>query len=331
MAAMMEEQPPAFDEIVTTQAMPTFALQARIEHQFNDDRRHILDEVALPLQHRAATSPLDAGPFAEEEEELPQYDHDAEPVQLPDYEERHRLAPVVSYNVYQINRKLQVLTPATRATFDRPRYRIVARSGPSIFSKKADFTLTRLPTGATAATENCPGKDVGFVSFDSAGQLPWMPRATVKVLTESGSSSTGEKVAYNMCAPNFADWKFTMNNEVYSWRLTDKPTALSLMEHSSSSVFARFTYSIHGTAATRGADVGVLDIFGGSRSRDTEVVEMVLSTCQVPVNHWKNMGRHYRNGITPRNCSVVGPVALGSSFFASDGRVSGIRRASNAV
>jgi hypothetical protein len=134
-----------------------------------------------------------------------------------------------------------------------------------------------------------------------------------------------------MCAPNFSDWKFKFNNELYYWRLTDKPTALSLMEHSSNSIVARFTYSIYGTNATRGAEVGLLDIFGGYRSGDTEVVELVLSTCQVPIYHWKNMGRHYRNDVTPRHCSIVGPLGLGNSFFAGNASRSGPRRASNAV
>jgi hypothetical protein len=322
---LTEEQPPAFDDIAYTQ--PTIALSpiARSGPQPDGDEHSTAGAITQQL---AVTAPLEA---PDEDEELPEYQDEEGRSQLPDYEERHLLEPVVSYNVYQISRKLQILTPATRATFDRPRYRVTARSGPSIFSKKPNFTLTRLPTGAHAAVENCPGKEVGFVNFDRVGQLPWMPRATVEVLDDSGSSSLEKKISYDMCAPNFSDWKFNINNELFFWRLTDKPTALSLMEHSSSSIIARFTYSMHGTDATRGAEVGVLDIFGGSRSEDREMIELVLSTCQVPINHWKNMGRHYKNDVTPRNCSVVGPLTLGNSFFARDGSGLAARRASNAV
>jgi hypothetical protein len=122
-----------------------------------------------------------------------------------------------------------------------------------------------------------------------------------------------------------------VNNALYYWRLTDKPTALSLFEFSSDSVIARFTYSELGTDAQNGGLVGRLDIFGGSRSEDIEMIEMVLCTCQVPISHWKNMGRHYRNDVTPRGCSVWGPPVLGNSLWARDGSREDSRRRSNAV
>jgi len=242
-----------------------------------------------------------------EEEELPHYE--AEGIGLPVYEERHLLAPVISYNFYQINRKLQIITPATLATIDRPRYRASCRTAPSVFSKKADLTLTRLPSGAQAAAESCSGKDIATTNFDRNGQLPWMPRATVVY-----NAST--KKSYPMSAPNFSDWRISIDGQSFSWRLADKPTSLILVEHSSNTIVARFTYSRDGTDATRGAEVGQLDIYGGSRSEEQEMVELVLSTVQVAIQHWKSMGRHYRNNITPRTCSVT---TMGNSFFAHDG------------
>lgn len=101
------------------------------------------------------------------------------------------------------------------------------------------------------------------------------------------------------------------------------------MEASSGSIVARFKYSKHGTDATRGAEVGTMEIYGGSRNEELEMVEFVLSTCQVPLVHWRTMGRHYKNDITPRHCSVSGHIVLGSSFFSGMGGVDGSRRVSN--
>jgi hypothetical protein len=266
------------------------------------------------------------------EDDLPDYDHSDAPARLPDYEERHLLEPVVSYNIYQITRKLQVLTPATRASFGRPRYRLMARSVPSVFSKKADFTLTRLPTGAAAAAERSPGKEVGFINFDRTTQIPWMPRATVQFASNSNISGRGKLSAYDLCSPNFSDWKFHINGLLYFWQLTDKPMALSLIEDSSDSIIARFTYSVHGTAAQNGAELGTLDIFGGSRSGDVEMIELVLCTCQVAIHHWKNMGKHFRNEAEPRGFSVSGPlVPRNNGLWERSGSRDGPRRTSNVV
>lgn len=97
----------------------------------------------------------------------------------------------------------------------------------------------------------------------------------------------------------------------------DTPRAISLVEHSSRSVVARFAYSEHGTSATRGAAVGLLEIFGGSRSEDMDIVELVLSTVQVPILHFKSMGRRYRNDVTPRNTYGLGSLGLRGSLPAS--------------
>ncbi|KIW02465.1 uncharacterized protein PV09_06273 [Verruconis gallopava] len=326
-----EDLPPAFEDVVDVSAVIT--LPPLDGSDDNDDLAFRTESITQNDPTISTTRTL-LDEEVDDAEEPPGYGQETGLPQLPGYAERHLLEPVVAYNVYQINRRLQVLTPATRATFSRPRYRVTARLGPAMFSKKADFTLTRLPTGIAAATENSPGKDVGFARFDRAGQLPWMPRATVELVC--GDVSGSNKLTYDLYAPNFADWRFRINNELYYWHLTDRPIALSLMENSSNSVVARFTYSKLGTDANRGAEVGTFSIFGGHRSGDTETVELVLSSWIIAVNHWKNMGRHYRNSdaaptTTVRNFSTVGPVGMGSSFFARDGRSSGPRRASNIV
>jgi hypothetical protein len=239
------------------------------------------------------------------DEELPEYEEQGE-VNLPDYRERHHQTPVVSYGVYQITRKVQIVTPAAIPSFSRPRYRVSAR-GASLFSKKADFTLTRIPAGRATASGDCKETDVATMNFDRNSQLPWFPRATVVQLEHN-------KVV-PMDAPNFNDWKFAIDSQPFVWQLAENPTSLVLVEHCSASIVARFSYSAVGTDAIRGAEVGQLDIFGGSRSEDQDIVELVLASAQVAINHFKSMGRHYRNNVTPRTCSVISG-AMGNSFFA---------------
>jgi hypothetical protein len=324
MASMttISEQPPPFESLPQSRFLDG-------SHEVERARSvPSLAEATSELQSQSQRTPLRTlTEYEAEEDELPQYDDVIAPAALPQYEERHLLEPVVSYNMYQIDRKLQIVTPATRAGLRRPRYRIGARSG--IFSKKPDFTLTRLLTGAAAGAESSPGKEVAWINFDRSSQLPWMPRAKVELASGGTDNNVGHVKTHDMSAPNFSDWKVNFNNELYYWRLMDKPTSLSLMEVSSESIIARFKYSKHGTDAIRGAEVGTMEIYGGSRNEDLETVEFVLSTCQVPLIHWRNMGRHYRNDVTPRNCSASGPIVLGNSFFSGMGGGDGSRRVSN--
>jgi hypothetical protein len=141
-----------------------------------------------------------------------------------------------------------------------------------------------------------------------------MPRATV-------CHGEGTPKFYQMYARNFQDWNISFNSLSFTWRLTDQPTSLILVEHGSDSIVARFSYSSFGTDATRGAEVGQLDIYGGSRSEDDDTIELVLASCQVVIHHLKSMGRHYKNDITPRTRSVS-TAAMGNSFFAAPRRAS---------
>lgn len=151
----IDEQPPPFESL--------YQIQDSNEPAEYDGARSVpsfagsTPETQHQLQ-RASLRTLAEYEDEDEEEELPPYHDVVEPTQLPPYEERYLLEPVVSYIMYQIDRKVQILTPATRAGLRRPRYRMTARSG--IFSKKPDYTLTRLLTGAAAAAESNTSKEV---------------------------------------------------------------------------------------------------------------------------------------------------------------------------
>jgi hypothetical protein len=263
------------------------------------------------------------------DEELPEYDS---AVRLPLYTDRHLQRPVVSYCIYQIGRKLQCITPAALDHIDRPRYRLSARGSLNLISRKADFTLTRLPGGRQAALGNCSEKDVATMNFDRNGEIPWMPRALVW-----HGDGTSSKKRYRMHARDFESWTITMGSESFTWRLTERTISLIFVEHSSDSIVARFSYSKFGTDATRGAEVGRLDIYGGSRSEEQDTIELVIASCKVAVEHLKSMGRHYRNDATsqtrilttPRTQSVATTAMEGSAYMST---LSGVpRRASYIV
>lgn len=233
-------------------------------------------------------------------EELPAYTAEIAPA----YEEpeSQTLEPALSFCFYQIARKLQIITPATRASLNRPRYRVTTRSTASLFSKKPGYTLTRLPSSVEAAVIGSKGKDVATMNFDRNGELPWMPRATV---AHHGASST----KYPIEAPNFSDWKLNANGETYKWLLGEDPISLVLLKQSSVTIVARFTYSMLGTTASRGAEVGKMDFFegfSGSLNDDQIWIELVFATCIIVMQHWKSMGRHYKNDVTPSSASIAG-------------------------
>jgi len=86
-------------------------------------------------------------------------------------------------------------------------------------------------------------------------------------------------------------------------------------------IVARFTYSIHGTMAKRGEDVGTLEIFevpvpivssvGGQDESigvadELEWIELVISGLELVVQHWKNLGKHFRSSVRPYRCKIGG-------------------------
>lgn len=139
------------------------------------------------------------------------------------------------------------------------------------------------------------------MNFDRNGEVPWMPRATV---THHHINTGSTK--YPIQAPNFSDWKVQKDEQIYMWCLAENPISLVLVEQSSKDVVARFTYSRLGTTATRGAEVGKMDFFGGDGNLAQTWIEFVFATCVVVMQHWKSMGRHYKNDDMPRSASITG-------------------------
>ncbi|QDS74825.1 hypothetical protein FKW77_002570 [Venturia effusa] len=244
-----------------------------------------------------SSRPLELPPALDE---LPAYTEEIVPAYEEPDNESHE--PTLSFCFYQIARKLQVITPATHTTLNRPRYRISTRSTAGIFSKKPDYTLTRLSSTAEAASLDSKGEDVATMSFNRNGELPWMPRATVTHYDDMYIGS----VRYPIQAPNFTDWKVERDGHVYTWILAEGPTSLALVEQDSMDIIARFTYSKLGTTATRGAEVGKMDFFGETDTIGQAWVEFVLATCVVVMQHWKSMGRNYKNEDLPRAASISG-------------------------
>ncbi|KAE9965832.1 hypothetical protein BLS_007374 [Venturia inaequalis] len=232
-------------------------------------------------------------------DELPTYTEEI----VPAYEgpHSHNQEPALSFCFYQVARKVQIITPATHATLTRPRYRISARSTTGIFSKKPSYTMTKLALPAEAASLDSKGEDVATMNFDRNGELPWMPRATVTHhVTNTGSTR------HLIQAPNFSDWKLQKDGQTYAWCFSANPVSLVLVERSSMDTVARFTYSRLGTMATRGAEVGKMDFFGEDGILPQTWVEFVFATCVIVMQHWKSMGRHYKNEDMPRSASITG-------------------------
>jgi len=221
------------------------------------------------------------------DEELPDY----EVSDLPSYEDDRLRTPVTIYRLFQIAKNLQHVRPANGSLRERPSYRIVFRSSPSMFSKKADMTMQKMKTGSKP--EDDTGDEVATINFDRTNKLPWMPRACV-----SHTPQVQEIKTYPMAAPNFNDWKFNVESKVFSWNLASRPASLVLLDRTAKDIAARFVYSRYGTDANKGAEVGQLDIYSGYGSEQDSTVEWMIATCQIAIQHWKNMGRHYKNKVT---------------------------------
>ena len=220
------------------------------------------------------------------DEELPDY----EASDLPSYEDDRLRTPVTIYRLFQITKNLQHITPANENLRERPSYRIVFRSSPSMFSKKADMTMQKMKAGSNS--EDDRGDEVATINFDRSNKLPWMPRACV-----SHTPQVQETKTYPMAAPNLKDWKFNIESKVFSWNLASRPASLVLLDRTAEDIAARFVYSKYGTDASKGAEVGQLDIYSGYGSEEDSTVEWMIATCQIAIQHWKNMGRRFKNNV----------------------------------
>jgi hypothetical protein len=182
-----------------------------------------------------------------------------------------------------------------------------------MFSKKADMTIHKMKSGANPADDTSP--EAASSSFDRGNKLPWMPRACISYTVPS----TKKKEESPMAAPNFNDWKFKVADKLYSWNLATRPASLVLLDRTAEEVAARFLYSRHGTDATKGAEVGSLDIYSGYDKEEDGAVEWILATLEIAIAHWKNMGRHYKNASQEpqRNNSTSTMDSLASSLSAA--------------
>src|SRR5436190_437614 len=71
-----------------------------------------------------------------------------EAADLPSYEDDRLRRPVTIYRLSQIAKNLQHVAPANESLRERPSYRIVFRSSPSMFSKKPDMTMQKMKAGS---------------------------------------------------------------------------------------------------------------------------------------------------------------------------------------
>jgi hypothetical protein len=94
-------------------------------------------------------------------------------------------------------------------------------------------------------------------------------------------------------------------------------------------IVARFSYSAQGTDAMKGEAVGTLDIYevvmdegsssedegGGGTAWTSEMawVETVIAGAELVVQHWRAMGKHFKNTVRPSRCSVYGIEAASLS------------------
>jgi hypothetical protein len=254
---------------------------------------------------------------AAEEEELPNY----ESASLPLHENDRLRAPIVCYSLCKPSSKLQTLRPADELSMRRPWYNVVHRSSPSLFSKKPDMTMVRLTgTGrrGSAVAEEQQGDEVATMSFDRSSVLPYMPRACVRLgnvrpLRKSSNSAA----MYKMSAPNFNDWKFALGAKNVCWAISPRPWALLLLDREADEVIARFTFSRAGLDAQKGVECGKFEVYSGYDTDDDSVIELILASCQIALQHFKSMGRHYRNDgpltATRGGSVIVVPTVMGTA------------------
>lgn len=247
------------------------------------------------------------------DDELPDY----EPNALPSYDDDRLQTPSSVWKIFQISKNLQHVVEFTNT---RSPYRIAFRSGPTMFSKKADMTIHKTKNGANPADDTSP--EAASSSFDRGSKLPWMPRACVSYTIPS----TKTKEESPMAAANFNDWKFKIADKLYSWKLATRPASLVLLDRTAEEVAARFLYSRHGTDATKGAEVGSLDIYSGYDKEEDGAVEWILATLEIAIAHWKNMGRHYRNADAPQECGRNSSTSTMDSLASSLSAASMFRR-----
>lgn len=130
-----------------------------------------------------------------------------------------------------------------------------------------------------------------------------------------------------MAAPDFKSWfVHGVSDQKLKWTLTTRPSVglvltQPLPDLSGERVLARFTYSVEGTDAMGGREVGRLDVCeelgelvpeseleegeGEGEVCLMELVEVVICSCEMVVQYWRGMGKHFRN-VSRSNDGQVG-------------------------
>jgi hypothetical protein len=223
------------------------------------------------------------------DEELPSYEASSAPA----YDEGPYHEPLVTYHLKQYDRRIQMLVAHGGASAASS-YRITT-NGFRMFSKKPEMEVL-------FTSREMRQRNIAEIRFDSDGPLPWCPRAHYDYM-ENGSLTV-----HQMEARNFVDWRFAVGGTSYEWMLSIQPSsALILRAVDSALEIARFTYSLLGTQAMRGAEVGELMLFRDRLTMEAHGSDMVVCSLMVALRHLKKMGRNYFNN--PEQIMRVGSMA----------------------
>ncbi|KAF2762852.1 hypothetical protein EJ05DRAFT_481729 [Pseudovirgaria hyperparasitica] len=285
-----------------------------------------------PYAQVDSTRPSDATTIDEAPDHPPTYT--ASDNLLPSYAPADPSIPLQTYTLVQVSRSLQILLPTTPST-SQPAYRLITRSSPKLFSKRADITLVR-STAATYSTKIVPECDVevAHANYNDAPILPWMPRGTITTRYAPTDIGLGdaERVSRTYTLPmqsrNFKDWTIAFalpsshNSDdgnpgqhagpaMYVWRLTPLPSPTFTLMHLNADVnapIATFTHTVLGTRATSGAEVGHLHIHIVHVLPAGPDVEMVMASLALVMGHFRRIGRQHYG------------VARGFDHFGADTR-----------
>jgi hypothetical protein len=268
------------------------------------------------------------------------------PPNVPAYEEEATTSRQIARYVFrQHTRRLQTVLPEgvphtqCQQHHTNPSYLLCARR---LFSRRADIALWRLfepapdPVVPKALARRVNAEVVAGLGYTNNTSLPWMPRGTVVRGLSKEDAARAE--SYAMAAPNFVDFNMAIESRALTWTLAHRPsTSLLLLERTSdppNRVVARFSYSRYGTDASKGQAVGTLDVFDlqtredealgqgpdGVRETELRMLEVIIGGCEIVLQYWKRMGRHFRNDERPDRCSIfsLGIGSLGEGGLGSD-------------
>jgi hypothetical protein len=230
----------------------------------------------MAATQRIRLSPLDLD--VGHDEELPGYEALTAPA--PAYDSGAYDEPLITYQLRQYDRKIQVLGAYSTAATSS--YRITTNSF-RLFSKKPEIELLY-------TSPEMRQRVVASISYDNDGPLPWRPRAHF-----DHNASDGLDTRYEMESRNFTDWTFQVRDRTYAWRLQLRPVSLVLCAVGSGIAIARFTYSAKGALAVRGAEIGELRVYRDGLTMQQDGIDKLVCGLMVVLTFMKKMGRYYRN------------------------------------